>query len=214
MKLLHTFLLLPLLLVLHPHNTAAQASRDGALVPFIGFAAAISSLPTAFQGCGGAGHATGELRGGLAWGSLALEGRGALMRSLGIDQCLNMGGRVELSEESFTQVIYPFTHSDTHTAVDARLRYALGTRIPLIVAGGAGWFTPQEVPYVLASAGVRTRGQVRLALDVDHSWFRLPYDLVTWAYGERGPGPELSRAASHEWRTRLAVRLGTEISLR
>jgi hypothetical protein len=148
MKLHRTWLLL-LPLLGFPLGVAAQVSHDKGPVPFIGFAAAISSLPTAFQGCGGAGHATGELRGGLAWGVLALEGRGALLRSLGMEQCLNMGGRVELSEDHYTQVAYPFSHSDTHTAMDARVRYTPQTRIPVVIAGGAGWFAPQDVPYVL-----------------------------------------------------------------
>ncbi len=213
MKLLCTLLLLPPLLGFHSRDIAAQAPYGNAPVPFIGFAAAISSLPTEFQGCGGAGHATAELRGGIAWGSLALEGRGALLQSLGTDLCLNMG-RVELFEDRYTTAVYPFSHSDTHTALDARVRYTTRTRIPLGIAAGAGWFAPQDVPYILTSAGVRTPGRVRLALDVDQSWFRLSYDLVTRVYGERGPGAELSRGPAHEWRTGLAVRIGAEIPLR
>ena len=204
---------LPLLTALHAPDAAAQAPRSNGPVPFVGVAAGVSSLPDAFQGCGGAGHATGELRGGISWGPLALEARGAWMASLGLDQCLNLG-RIELFEGYSTQVIYPFRHSDTHTALDARLRYTTRTRVPLSVAGGAGWFAPQDVPYILASAGVRAPGRIRLALDVDQSWFRLPYDLVTQADGENGPGPVLSREAAHEWTTGLAVRLGTEIPLR
>ena len=66
--------LLPLLLVLSAHEAAAQAERNDGPIPFVGFAVGISSLPRAFQACGDAGHLTGELRGGVAWGSLALEG--------------------------------------------------------------------------------------------------------------------------------------------
>ena len=207
--------LLPLVLALSAHEAAAQTERSDGPVPFVGFAVGISSLPRAFQACGDAGHATGELRGGLAWGSLALEGRGAWMTSLGMDQCLRLDATGDVSDEGYRSVIYPFSHSDAHTAVDARLRYMMpGTRISILMAGGAGWIAPQDVPYVVSSLGFRTRGRVRFALDADQSWFRLRYDLITQARGEDEPGPVLSRDPSHNWRTGLTVRLGTEISLR
>ncbi|MDP9350897.1 MAG: hypothetical protein M3P51_05075 [Chloroflexota bacterium] len=214
MKLLRTILLLPLLLSLHAPETAAQRAGGGAPVPFVGLAIGGSSLPAAFAGCSSDMRSAGEIRAGLSWGTVAVEARGAGLVA-GFDDCL-----IILREElrlpgTFPAVEYPFERGDVHTAAELRVRYAPASSLPLVVAAGAGWLAPQDVPYLATSAGLRTRGRVQFALDLDHSWFRVPYDVVVREYGPYGEsGPVLSSERYHDWRAGLGMRLGAEIPLR
>jgi hypothetical protein len=201
-------LLLPLLLAL---PAAAQARGP---VPFVGVAVGGSSLPEAFSGCTSDARSAGEIRAGLSFGSLAVEARGGALLA-GFDQCL-----IILSEEVYLPgvhptVEYPFERGDGHLAAEMRVRYSLPAGLPLVVAAGAGWLAPQDLPYLVASAGVRTRGRVRIALDLDRNWFRVPYDVVVREFSQHGePGPALSTDRKHDWRGGLGVRLGLELPLR
>ena len=214
MKLLRSLLLLPLLLTLHPRGVAAQTARGGAPVPFVGLAIGGSSLPAAFAGCSSDMRAAGEIRAGLSFGPVAVEARGAGLLA-GFDQCLIMLPEELRLPGTFPAVEYPFERGDAHTTAELRVRYAPPAGLPLVVAGGAGWLAPQDVPYLVTSAGLRTRGRVQVALDLDHSWFRVPYDVVVREYGQYGEsGPALSSERYHDWRPGLGVRLGAEIPLR
>jgi hypothetical protein len=88
-------------------------------------------------------------------------------------------------------------------------------RNALVLKGDrGGWLWPQDIPYLVSSVGIRTRSRVRLAVDLDHSWYRVPYDRLI---SERGPateGWELVRHHRHDWRPGVGVRLGVEIPLR
>jgi hypothetical protein len=64
-----------------PGSLAAQARRNDAPAPFIGFALGPSSMPDALKGCGLGPRAAAEIRVGMSWGTAALEGRGAVMTS-------------------------------------------------------------------------------------------------------------------------------------
>lgn len=201
-------LLLPLLLAL----PAAAQTRGP--VPFLGFAVGGSSLPEAFSGCTSDARSAGEIRAGLSLGRVAVEARGAALLA-GYAQCL-----IILSEEVHLPGIhpaveYPFERGDAHLAAEMRVRYGLPLGLPLVVAAGAGWLAPQDLPYLVASAGIRTRGRVRVALDLDRNWFRVPYDVVVREFGEHGePGPALSTNRKHDWRAGLGARLGLEVPLR
>lgn len=214
MKLLRTFLVLPLLFVLHPPSAAAQQPRGGAPVPFVGIAMGGSSLPTAFSSCSSDMRSAGEIRAGVSFGAVAVEARGAGLLA-GHDLCLLILSEEERVPGTHPAVEYPFERSDAHAAAELRVRYAPPAGLPLVVAGGAGWLSPQDVPYLVTSTGLRTRGRLRFALDLDHSWFRVPYDVVVREYRQYGkPGPPLSSNRRHDWRGGLGVRLGTEILLR
>jgi hypothetical protein len=211
MKPILALLLLSLLLAASPHGAAAQSARGA--VPFLGLAIGGSSLPEAFSGCTSDARAAGEVRTGLSFGRLAVEARGAALLA-GYDMCL-----ILLDEETYLPGIheaveYPFERGDAHAAVEMRVRHDVPGGLPLVVAVGGGWLTPQDLPYLVASAGYRTRGRVRLALDVDHSWFRVPYDLVVREYDAHGgAGPALSTEREHDWRSGLGIRAGLEVQL-
>lgn len=201
-----------LLLALHPNPSAAQTR--GSPVPFLGAAIGGTSLPDAFAGCTSDARAAGEIRAGLSFGRLAVEARGSALLA-GYSQCL-----ILLQEEvrlpgTHPAVEYPFERGDTHTALELRVRHDVPAGLPLVVAVGAGWLAPQDVPYLVASAGYRSGGRVRFAFDVDHNFFRLPYDVVVRHYGQYGDaGPPLSSTRKHDWRSGLGIRAGVEIPLR
>lgn len=212
MKAIAALLLLPLLLAASHHGAAAQSARGA--VPFLGLAIGGSSLPEAFSGCTRDARAAGELRAGISFGRLAVEARGAALLG-GYDLCLIMLDQEVRQPGVHESVEYPFERGDAHASVEMRVRHDVPGGLPLVVAVGGGWLAPQDLPYLLASAGYRTRGRVRLALDVDHSWYRVPYDLVVREYGAQGEaGPALSTEREHDWRSGLGIRAGVEIRFR
>jgi len=212
MRPIRALLLLPLLLSLHPARAAGQTR--GPPVPYLGVALGASRIPEALAACTSDARAAGEVRAGLSFGRLAVEARGSALLG-GFDQCL-----IILAEEVrlpgiHPAVEYPFKRGDAHTAVEMRVRHDVPGGLPLVVAVGGGWLAPQDVPYLVASAGYRTRGRVRLALDVDHSWFRVPFDVVVREYAVHGgAGPALSTDREHDWRSGLGIRAGAEIPFR
>lgn len=211
MKPTPALLLIALLLALHPHPSAAQMRAP---VPFLGAAVGGTTLPEAFAGCSSDARAAGEVRAGLSFGRIAVEARGSALLG-GFDQCLILLDEEVRVPGVHPAVEYPFERGDAHTALELRVRHGLPTGLPLVVAVGAGWLAPQDVPYLVASAGYRTHGRVRVALDVDQSFFRVPFDVVVREYGDRGEvGPALSTDREHDWRSGLGIRAGVEIPLR
>lgn len=202
-------LVLPLLLAL-----PAEAQKRGP-VPFVGLAVGGSSLPEAFSECTTDARSAGEIRAGVSFGALAVEARGGALLAGFAAECV-----IILPEETSLPgvhpvVEYPYKRSDAHLSAEMRVRYSLPVGLPLVVAAGAGRIAPQDIPYLVASAGVRTRGRVRVALDVDRSWFRVPFDVVVREFDQHGDaGPALSTTRRHDWRPGLGVRLGLEIKLR
>lgn len=146
MKLPRMSLSLPLLLVLYAGSAAAQQPRTGAPVPFAGLGIGGSSLPIAFAGCSGDMRSTGELRAGVSFGTVAVEGRGAALLA-GFTDCLIILPEEQRLPGTFPGVEYPFERSDVHTATELRVRYTPPAGLPLVLAGGAGWLAPQDVPY-------------------------------------------------------------------
>lgn len=212
MRPIRALLLLPLFLALHPHRAVAQAR--GGPVPYLGAALGGTMIPEALAACSRDARAAGEVRAGLSFGQLAVEARGSALLA-GFDQCLILLHEEVRMPGIHPAVEYPFERGDAHAALELRVRHGLPAGLPLVVAVGAGWLAPQDVPYVVASAGYRTRGRVRLALDVDQSFFRVPFDVVAREYGEHGgAGPALSSNREHDWRSGLGIRAGVEIPLR
>ncbi len=210
-----TLLILPLVLTLLPAFAVAQAAEALRVVTTVGLAGALSGLPSAVQaGCADALHATGELRVGVSRGRMAMEGRGAWLRSLNSALCLNTGWGVRrLDDGRLVHVVHPFRPSDSHTLMDVRLRAQPRTEIPLVVSAGVGWLAPQSLPMVVGSVGLRTRGPARLTVDLDLSSYRIPFDIV----GDATPVENArvrSAEGGGEWRRSVAVRVGTEIALR
>lgn len=194
-----------------PHDAAAQAGGRR-LDPFVGLAVGGSSVPDAFKGCSPAPRAAGEMRAGLAFGRIGVEGRAGVMLAGFFDCALTLPEEIRAPGVS-PGVEYPFVRGDAHTNAELRVRYGLPAGLLLSV--GAGWLAPQDAPYVVTSAGFRTGGRVRLALDLDFSRYRVPYDVVVRETNERfETGPALSSTRHQDWRGGLGLRVGTEVSLR
>jgi hypothetical protein len=207
-------ILVPLcLLVALP--VAARAQGGGRLVPYAGLAVGGSSLPDAFQGCSPETRVAVDARVGLARGALALEAHLSALGDVGMEDCAVVAMDPYAPIDGIhTTMDYRFRGADGHTAGDLRLRLG-GTRaLPLVVSGGAGWLSPTDVPYLLAAAGVRTGGRVRLALDVERSWYRVEETEYVLEWRDHRPIREISRREQLEWMGGTGVRLGVEYAFR
>ena len=210
MKPLHLLLLGSVLL--SAHDAAAQVSRR--VDPFLGIAVGGSSVPDAFKGCSPDPRLAAEARAGAAFGAIGVEGRAGVMLAGFGDCALTLPEEIRAPGIS-PGVEYPFTRGDAHATAELRVRYGLPAGLPFVVAVGAGWLAPQDAPYVVTSAGFRTGGRVRLAVDLDYSRYRVPYDVVVRETNEfYEPGPALSSTRHHDWRGGMGLRVGTEVSLR
>ena len=82
------------------------------------------------------------------------------------------------------------------------------------VSGGGGWLRSPGVPYLLAAAGVRLGGRVRLAVDVERSWYRVERTAYTAEYGDGRVVREISSEAQVAWPGGTGVRAGVELAFR
>ena len=69
-----------------------------------------------------------------------------------------------------THVRYPY---DSETLIGSDLRLSYHVVGPFVLGTGGGWLWSHEVPYALASAGLRTGGRVQLAIDLERQWVKL-----------------------------------------
>jgi hypothetical protein len=207
-------ILLPFCLLLAV-PAAARAQGGGRLVPYAGLSLGGSSLPDVFQGCSPESSVAADGRAGLARGALALEARLSALGDVGMEDCALMAVDPYVPVDGIhTGTAYPFRGSDGHVAGDLRLRLG-GTRaLPLVVSGGAGWLRPTDVPYLLAAAGLRTGGRVRLALDLERNWYRVEWTERAVEWRDRQPVREVSRREQVEWMDGTGVRLGVEYAFR
>lgn len=206
--------LLPLCLLLA--LPAASRTQGGArLVPYAGVTVGGASLPRAFQACPPGARASADARLGVALGMVALEARFAALADVGTMACLDaLADPAPLPDGVHTTTHYPFRGSPDHMAGDLRLRLG-GTRaLPLAVSGGGGWLRSPGVPYLLAAAGVRLGGRVRLAVDVERSWYRVERTAYTAEYGDGRVVREISSEEQVAWPGGTGVRAGVELALR
>lgn len=207
-------ILLSLCLLLAPPS-ASGAQGGGRLVPYAGITVGGASLPDVFQGCPQGNRLAVEARLGLARGALALEARAAALADLGTVTCLyEVADPAPRPDGIHTTLDYPFDESVEHLAGDLRLRLG-GTRaLPLAVSAGAGWLSPTGVPYLLAGAGVRLGGRVRLAVDVERSWYRVERTAYTAEWKDGRVFRNISRDEQVAWLDGTGVRAGVELAFR
>ena len=194
---------------------AARAQGGGRLVPYAGIAVGGASLPGVFQGCQSGSRTSADARLGLARGALALEAHvAALVRAVSVS-CLDAVVDPAIPPDGIhTTLSYPFHGSAEHWAGDLRLRLG-GTRaLPLAVSAGAGWLSPTGVPYLLGGAGVRLGGRVRLAVDVERSWYRVERTAYTAEWREGRVYRTVSRDEQVAWLDGTGVKAGVELALR
>ena len=205
--------LLPLCLLLAlPAAARAQGAR---LVPYAGLSVGGSSLPDVFQGCSPETSAAADARFGIARGAVALEARVSGLGDIATEDCALVAVDPYAPVDGLhTSLDYPFRGAEGHTAADLRLRLG-GTRaFPLAVSGGVGRLGPAGVPYRLAAAGVRLGGRVRLAADVERSWYRVEWTEQVVEWRDRVPYRTVSREEKSAWMEGTGVRLGVELAFR
>lgn len=204
-------LALPLLLAA---PDALRAQREGARwVPYAGVSAGGATLPDVFQGCSLGTNLAADARLGVARGALALEARAVALAEPGMVECALVDPFVP-QDGIHTLTRYPFHGRDGHLAGDLRLRVG-GTRaLPLVLSAGAGWLSPTDVPYLLAAAGVRLGGRVRLALDAERTWYRATATDWTAEWKDGTPVRTLSEVERVEWLRGSGVRVGLELPFR
>lgn len=193
--------------------TSAAFAQGGRLVPYGGVSLGRSSIPTQFQMCPPGSRTTADARLGVARGALALEARfGALAQFTGVI-CLDaVADPAPVPDGIHTHVTYPFRGDDAHLNADLRLR-AGGTRaMPFVVSGGAGWLSPTGVPYLVGAAGVRLGGRVRLAVDVERSWYRVERTLGTAEWRDGRVYRRISLEEESVWLDGTGVRAGLELA--
>lgn len=203
-------LALPLLLA----SPAALRPQGGARwVPYAGLSAGSASLPDVFQGCASEQRIAAEARLGVARGPLALEARTVAMGELGMEDCA-LADLYVPSDGIHTSTRYPFRGVDGHVAGDLRLRLSGPRALPFSVSAGAGYLSPVGVPYLLAAAGVRFGGRVRLAVDAERDWYRTTRTETTMEWRNSVPFRTLAREESVQWLDGSGVRVGVEVPFR
>jgi hypothetical protein len=218
MQLLLRPTILASLLALAAAPAAAQGlpSLAGARV-YGGLSVGPQSAPEQFQShCVGGRLAAIEGRAGVSSGLVALEVRGSVMNKLGESTCYvaDFADVLPPPQEGVQERReFSYTATDPTAAFDARLRFG-GTRaMPLVASVGAGRLAGPDVSYLLASVGVRTRGKIRLALDVERDWYHVTYDDVVreWQGGQLVS--ETSSGSGTKWWDGTGVRAGVELNL-
>ena len=204
--------LLPLCLLLAAPAASAQGGR---LVPYGGVTLGRSSIPTQFQTCPPGNRTTADARIGVARGLLALEAHFGALAQLATVICLDAVADPAVPPDGIhTYTSYPYGNSGAHLAGDLRLRLG-GTRaMPLVVSGGAGWLSPTGVPYLAGAAGVRLGGRVRLAVDVERSWYWVERTLSTDEWKDGRVVRRISRDEQTAWLDGTGVRAGLELAFR
>ncbi len=193
----------------------SHAQGGGRLVPYAALAVGRASLPGQFQACDPGYRISADARLGVARGALALEAHLGALAGYGMVMCANALADPAIPTDGVhTFLSYPFRGDDSHLAGDVRLRLG-GTRaLPLAVSGGAGWLSPTGVPYLLAGAGARFGGRVRLALDVERNWYRVERTAHTAEWRAGRVYRTISRDEQVAWLDGTGVRAGVELAFR
>lgn len=201
---------LAVLLVL-PRPTEAQTPPP--LVPVLRISIGLTQLPEPLvETCAGPRtFPTIEASAGLLRGAWAVEAQAAGFGAVTISDCATIGALHESG--THTDQVYPFERGHGDKSVAALLRYA-PTQELWGLGVGAGRFLSADVPFLVGSGALRTRGPVSAVMEAQTRMTRLPYDVVTAEWAEFAPAREIAREREHEWHISFALRLGVELHLR
>lgn len=146
---------LPVLLALGCGLAAASAQAQTR--PFLGLSAGVGGAPAALQDyCGAPSTLAGvEARAGLDRGAFTAEARIGVQSSTSTVVCIM--DELVRTDGVHTVEYHPFSGGHISTA-DLRLRYRPLARTGLALHAGAGWLPSHELPYLVAGAGLRSRG--------------------------------------------------------
>lgn len=183
------------------------------LRPVLGASFGLSGVPAALQDpCGAPNtHATLEARAGLERGAFALETHAMLQGTLSTVMCVY--DPLMREDGVHAERVYPFSRGAV-SAADLRLRYRPFPTVPVSFHGGAGWLPSHDLPYVVAGAGLRGGGPVRLVLDVERAAYRIRFDQVWREWRDHAPVREVRREEHQQWEGGWSMRAGVEVPLR
>lgn len=103
---------------------------------------------------------------------------------------------------------------DSDVATDLRVRVGATPRIPLLVAAGFGRTWLEGLWYGTAAAGLRTRGRLHLAADVEHTWYRVPVREMTLEWESGRVVRIIEDRREIDWNGATSMRVGLELPLR
>jgi hypothetical protein len=157
-----------------------------------------------------------EARAGARSGAVALEVRGAVINQVGsqtlcLDQATPDPIFPPVPDGIYVGRVYGFDKVDPTATFDARLRFGGTHAVPVVASVGAGRMAGPGVSYLLASLGVRTRGKVRMAVDVERDWYHVEETVRAFEGGY--PVSVLSREQKSAWWHGTGIRLGAEMDL-
>lgn len=199
----------PILIVLVLHAAAVTTATDAAgqaATLVLGAAVGTESAAPAFAPCGGS---WGSIHGRIAAerGLLSLEARGGRQVVTTMNDC----ARVPPSNGVHT---FRAADVDEGTSLIAELRAR--AQIPTLllhVGAGGGSLLDEGVAYGLVFAGMSTGGSIRISLDIEPHWYRIP---VTRLEGEWQQGQlvdVISSERAHEWERSTAFRMSVGIPI-
>ena len=157
-------------------SAASPVLGQSRVFPFGSVALGVSQVPEQLlDACSGSNPLyAAEGRAGLRYASFSIEARTTTQTYFA--QVICALDVPVFPDGTHTHVRYPY---DSELLIGSDLR--LGYRVvgPFVLGAGGGWLWSHEVPYALASAGLRTGGRVQLAIDVERQWLRLTEEFTT-----------------------------------
>ena len=170
-------------------------------------------------GCSLGTFGVGEARAGVSAGLLSLEVRGTATLARASATCIvfdvpddaDVFAPPQDGIHTFRE--YGYDTEDPDGSLDARLRLGGTESMPVTFAVGGGRLMGPGVSYGVASVGFRSRGAMRLAVDVEGSLFRLPSELVRVEFQDGEVVRTVSRESDTKWARGVGLRIGVEREL-
>lgn len=172
----------------------------------------IARLPDALQtSCGGPeNYVAADARGGVWWSAVGVQARVTAEAEVGNELC-PMVPRIQ-GDGIHTERLYA-KHAPGMLAGDLRLILTPPAAALLRFGLGGGWSGSHAVPYLIASLGLRTGRCVGAVLDLERTWFRVPWERVTAEWQGGVPVREIQRETGRHWPGGWAVRAGARLRL-
>lgn len=202
---MHLIRSIPALLLL-TLATASGAAAQAATTILIGGAVGTGAMTEAFAPCGG------------SWGSV----QGRLAAERGIFVLEARGGRqVITTRADCTRVpppdgVHSFRAADVEDGVGLAAEIRGRVRIPSVllhVGAGAGSLIDESIPYGLVNLGMSTDGSIRISLDVEPTWYRIPVTQIEAEWQQGRLVSTISSESGHEWERSVVFRMSVAVPI-
>ena len=190
-------------------SAASPVLGQNRVLPFGSVALGVSHFPEQLlDACSGSNPLyAAEGRAGLRYASFSIEARTTAQTYFAQVMCpLDVP---VLPDRIHTHARYPY---DSEMLIGSDLR--LGYRVvgPFVLGAGGGWLWSHEVPYALASAGLRAGRRLQVAVDVERQCLKLTEELTTLEWKDYMPIRTVSAHTEHRWYRGFGIRLGVELA--